>query len=253
MSNTYISMVLDRSGSMASCCEATIASVNTYLSEARGDENMKEAAFQLVIFDSQSIDTIRDDAIVNVKDIGHEDYVPRGGTPLYDAIGRGIDTLEAKIAKDATNKAILVIVTDGQENASTKYTHTDISERIKGKQAAGWMVVFLGAGLAAAQQGMALGVRASLTATIATDAASLRSVSNSLYRASSSYAATAGGAATMDFVEQMSFSDGDRKAMGDATGGAALAGVAPVGGATPLAAMKAPDSFARPKTDAWAS
>lgn len=55
---THIAMVLDRSGSMESCRKATIDAVNKYLLEARQDANMKEADFELLTFDSQSIDTM---------------------------------------------------------------------------------------------------------------------------------------------------------------------------------------------------
>src|SRR5262249_37767911 len=88
---THISMVLDRSGSMESCRKATIDAVNKYLLEARQDSVLKESDFELLTFDTDSIDSLRRGAPVAVKDISMEDYVPRGGTPLYDAIGRGID------------------------------------------------------------------------------------------------------------------------------------------------------------------
>jgi uncharacterized protein YegL len=221
-------MVLDRSGSMASCCDNTIEAVNKYLLEGRQDANMKTADFELVIFDSESIDTIRNATLEAVSDISREDYVPRGGTPLYDAIGRGIDNLDAKIAASNANgggKAILVIVTDGEENSSRKYNHAAISELIKARQAAGWLVVFLGAGLNAAQQGIHLGVHAGKTANIGTDRAALRSSSQAMY------AMSAGYAATMDFKEAQAYSAGaefsadDRRAMGDASAGVGLTGV----------------------------
>lgn len=216
---THIAMVLDRSGSMDSCRKATIDAVNKYLLEARQDANMKEADFELLTFDSQSIDTVRTGAPLNVKDIREEDYVPRGGTPLYDAIGRGIDGLDGKLAATGSGKAVLVIVTDGQENASRKYNHGSISELVKGRQAAGWLVVFLGAGLEAAAQGAALGVRAAYTASIGTDHASLDCAMSEVAMASSTYSAAASASDARHFAETSSFSATARRGMGDASGG----------------------------------
>jgi hypothetical protein len=56
---THVCMILDRSGSMGTCRESTIDAVNRYLLEAKADDALKEADFNLTIFDSQSIDTIR--------------------------------------------------------------------------------------------------------------------------------------------------------------------------------------------------
>ncbi len=235
---THIEMVLDRSGSMGSCRKSTIDAVSKYLAEARGDDVMKEADFSLTIFDSQSIDSIRSGAPINITDLTAEDFVPRGGTPLYDAIGRGIDNLDAKVAK--AGKAILVIVTDGEENSSRKHSHGSISELIKARQAAGWLVVFLGAGLEAARQGIALGVRAASTASISMDAKGLNNTMRSVHAMNSGYAATQSFEETAAYAQSASFSAADRKLMGDLSGGAGLAALTPGGGAVTSKPSKKP-------------
>lgn len=249
---THIAMVLDRSGSMDSCRSATISAVNKYLHEARGDANMKEADFSLLIFDTQSIDEIRSGAPVSIKDVTADDYEPRGGTPLYDAIGRGIDGLDGKLAKAGTGKAILVIVTDGQENSSRRYNHGAISELIKARQAAGWLVVFLGAGLDAAQQGLALGVQKGATASIAMDEASLASTMGSTYSMSASYSSAPNLRAAGAVARGSAFSEKARRSMGDASGGADLTSrwtarkpIAP----TPVETPK--DHYDTKDVDAW--
>lgn len=219
--NTHIAMVLDRSGSMESCRESTIEAVNKYLLEARADDALKDASFELMIFDSNSIDVIRSGKPTEVKDITHEDFVPRGGTPLYDAIGRAADSLDAN-AKDG--KAILVVVTDGQENASRKHTHESITAIIKTRQDKGWLIVFLGAGLGAAQQGTAMGIRSAYVANIGLDKASLGATMTSVRGLSAGYASTRCMADASAFATASSFSAKDRVAMGDATAGAGLVG-----------------------------
>lgn len=267
---THIEMVLDRSGSMSTCRIETITAVNQYLADARKDANLKEADFGLSIFDSQSIDQIRDGAPVKITDISEEDFVPRGWTPLYDAVGRGIDRLDGKLKASGSTKAILVVVTDGAENASKKYTHGAITELIAARQGAGWMVIFLGAGLAAAQQGVSLGVRAGYMANIGTSEANLGATMGNLRSMNAKYAATAGGAATMDFMDsgEAEFSAEQRKDMGDASAGAGLIDKKYTDGMSPKnqaaragkideyrakirGEMKKDDNWAKDPEDAW--
>ncbi len=261
---THIAMVLDRSGSMDSCRKTTIDAVNKYLHEARGDSVLKEADFELLSFNTDAIATVRKGAPINVADIAPADYVPAGGTPLYDAIGRGIDGLDGKIANGA-GKAILVIVTDGEENSSRKYQgepgRRAIQELLKVRQDAGWLVVFLGAGIDAARQGSALGVRSGYTANIGLDEASLGATMDNVALASSGYAATASMGEARAFAASTEFSRSARKAMGDATGGDSLAQAwkqpqatkrpvrAPQAPVAPVA--KAGDTWDKTDGDAW--
>ena len=205
-----ITMILDRSGSMGSCRDAAISSVNKYLAEARTDSVLKDADFELLIFDSQSIDTIRIGRMADVKDITHADFEPRDMTPLYDAIGRGVDGLD-KRAGDG--KAVLVIVTDGLENHSRKHTFDSIRELIHARQDKGWLIVFLGAGLAAAQQGTAMGIRAGSVANIGMDEQSLHNTMSNVRCMLDDYAATADLADAKAYAAGAAFSN---KARADA-------------------------------------
>jgi Mg-chelatase subunit ChlD len=63
---------------------------------------------------------------------------PRGGTPLFDAIGLAIHDLE-NVEESTDENKVLVIVTDGFENASKEYTFENISSKIKEKEEAGWL------------------------------------------------------------------------------------------------------------------
>jgi uncharacterized protein YegL len=257
---THISIVLDRSGSMESCAVEAIGSVNAYLANARKDDALKESDLELTIFDSVSIDTIRTGAPIALADITRDDYQPRGGTPLNDAIGRGIDSLDARTAKSGSGKAILVVMTDGMENASRKYGHSEIAELIKARQDKGWLVMFLGAGLDAARQGAALGVRLASTASIAKDGASLRSVAGATYSMSASYAC-AGSAQEFLKTEEASFSDKARADMGDKSAGAGLVADIAAGFANPAGIAQPPEAPKASKTskaksskdDTWTS
>ena len=140
-------------------------------------------------------------------------------TPLYDAIGRGVDGLDKRAGN---GKAVLVIVTDGLENYSSKHTFDSIRELIDARQDKGWLIVFLGAGFAAAQQGTAMGIQAGSVANIGMDEHSLHNTMASVRCMMEDYAATPDLAEAKAYAAGAAFSIKARAAMGDASGGSGL-------------------------------
>jgi len=150
-----IRIVLDRSGSMVGCQKVTIDALNEYLRDLKQEKDIS-ALITLSTFDSISIDVpIKDTPIKKLKFFPNEILQPRGGTPLFDAIGLAIHDLERRDESTDENK-VLVIVTDGNENASKEYTFENISSKIKEKEDEGWLVIYLGAHHDAFQQSNAL-------------------------------------------------------------------------------------------------
>ena len=139
-----IRIVLDRSGSMQGSEEITIKALNTYLKNLK-KENSINASLTLSTFDSISIDIpISRVSVKKLKSFPKDLLRPRGGTPLFDAIGLAIHDLE-NIDESTDENKVLVIVTDGFENASKEYTFENISSKIKEKEEAGWLIIYLGA------------------------------------------------------------------------------------------------------------
>ena len=137
-----IRVVLDRSGSMSNCVYQTIDALNGYLIGLQ--EENTEGVVTVSLFDSQSIDIGVDK--VQIKDLSPLDYsflTPRASTPLYDAIGAGIYEHSSYNAT-REDKKVLVIVTDGYENASREYTGEAIKKLVEEKEEAGWLIVYLG-------------------------------------------------------------------------------------------------------------
>ncbi len=96
-------------------------------------------------FDSISIDTpINEVHIDDLQAFSLNLLEPRGSTPLFDAIGLAIYSLQ-NIDTFSDDKKVLVIVTDGRENSSREYNYADISEMIKEKEESGWLIIYLGA------------------------------------------------------------------------------------------------------------
>ena len=138
-----IRLVLDRSGSMSSCRKETVDSINEYINEIQKES--VEGIFTLSIFDSQSIDIpISRIPVREMSTLGYDFLVPRGGTPLYDAIGTAVHDLSNFNYVD-NEKKVLVIVTDGYENASREYSNDAIKRLIEDKTKEGWLIIYLGA------------------------------------------------------------------------------------------------------------
>ena len=137
-----IRVVLDRSGSMSNCVHQTIDALNGYLIGLQKEHT--EGVVTVSLFDSQSIDIGVDK--VQIKDLSPLDYsflTPRASTPLYDAIGAGIYEHSSYNATKE-DKKVIVIVTDGYENASREYTGEAIKKLVEEKEEAGWLIVYLG-------------------------------------------------------------------------------------------------------------
>ena len=159
----HISIVLDRSGSMETARGDAVGAVNSYLRQVRDDTKM-DARLSLVIFDSQSIDTIRDRVPAKLcPDLLLEEYQPRGGTPLLDAVGYSVGILDCLSDKD--ERRIMAIMTDGLENASREYTRDKLRALLDRKQKEdGWLVLYLGAGHDSWDQASQIGILACHTA-----------------------------------------------------------------------------------------
>ena len=146
---TQITIVLDRSGSMASVRDATIAGFNEFIEGQKAVPD--DANLCLIQFDTENAyEVVFDRALCDVPKLTAETYNPRGGTPLHDALGRTISELGAKLSKmpehERPGKVVVVTMTDGLENASENYTAAQIAGLIKHqREAYKWEFLFLGA------------------------------------------------------------------------------------------------------------
>jgi hypothetical protein len=166
-------ILLDRTGSMSDIWEEALTSVNAYADSFAADAPGAEiaggdikTAVTLAVFDHQDglqFDVLRDkvDSSKWTK-VSDADAMPRGMTPLYDAIGRIVSRAEA----DAPEKAVIVIMTDGMENSSTELTNQGAKAALDRARARGWEVVFLGAEFASFGDAEAVGMSASKTMAV---------------------------------------------------------------------------------------
>ena len=177
--------LLDRSGSMGAIAEYVVQGYDEFVAEQRKEKG--EATMTLVQFDGEDIHDVVFDArpLAEVKSIAGR-FEPRGTTPLHDAIALLLDRAEAHLRHSGADPAdqLVVIFTDGHENASRRWTAPATFERIEGLRKAGWTFVFAGANQDSYATGSAIGVvegntsnfTASPTSVLATHRGLTRSV-----------------------------------------------------------------------------
>ena len=159
---THIAVLLDRSGSMGDIKDDAIGGFNCFLKEQKAAG--ANATLTLVQFDTESTDVVHESMpILEVPDLNHQTFQPRGGTPLLDALGQTIDSTGRALAAipeaSRPNKVVFVVITDGQENSSHQHTKTSVKERIDHQSSRyNWQFVFLGANQDAFDEAGAVGI-----------------------------------------------------------------------------------------------
>jgi uncharacterized protein YegL len=177
--SVHVTFLLDRSGSMASMHGDVVGGFNTFVE----DQKAQPGACRLTLaqFDSQGYDVIHDAvALGEVPPMRPEDFKPRGGTPLLDAIGRAIASTTVRAERNPPENQLVVILTDGQENQSREYTRAAIKALIAVKEAQGWTFAYLGCDANSYAEAMSFGIRAGSTQTYAGDGAGMAVAFNSL-------------------------------------------------------------------------
>ncbi|HSJ36107.1 MAG TPA: vWA domain-containing protein [Acidimicrobiia bacterium] len=140
----HISVVLDRSGSMAAIADDIVGGFNEFLARQRAEAG--EARITVAQFDSEDPFEVLIDGIPvrEVTDLPREAYQPRGSTPLFDAIGSMIGRVDA-VSAGRDEDQLMVIVTDGLENASREHDRGSVFSMITDHRRRGWSFMFLGA------------------------------------------------------------------------------------------------------------
>lgn len=203
---TDITFLLDRSGSMANIRTDMIGGFNQMLAEQKATPG--ECTITLIQFDSQDLQSVVIDAkpIASADPLTVNTFLPRGGTPLYEAAIKAIERVGGRLATipeaDRPDKVIFVIVTDGYENASAVgYTRDRLFALIDHQTTAyKWEFAYLGANQDAMQVGVDLGVKMANSMTYKPSA---EAVANMYVGVSRNIRAMRNGqAASMSFDEQ---------------------------------------------------
>lgn len=164
---TEVAIILDRSGSMSTIRTDMQGGFKSFVADQRGLPG--RCVFSLYQFDD-SHETVYEERDIN--QIESLELVPRGSTALLDAMGRSIVRIGERLAKKPEAQrpggVIVLVITDGQENASREFNADQIRAMVKRQETEwNWKFAFLGANIDAFATGSALwvGANANFTAS----------------------------------------------------------------------------------------
>ena len=163
---TIYHFVVDQSSSMAGSEGPTIEGFNSQLKtlqELKLEFPENDYVVSVTFFQNEVMDAIRFAPIEEIKFLTRENYRPGGLTALLDGIGKSIESIRMKYDLEIQNgeaSVVMVILTDGGENASKFFTRFQIGEMIKELDSTDkWTFSFLGAGLDALSVSYNLNIR----------------------------------------------------------------------------------------------
>lgn len=160
-------VVADRSGSMRSIIGAATSGFKEYVNKQSQEPG--NTYLTLYTFDD-TVERVLDRA--NIKEQSTQSLVdsqtdnwfaPRGMTALYDAMGRAINEIGARLANTPEalrpGAVIVVGITDGQENSSREFDANRLKEMITRQQSKyNWQFVFIGTNQDAMMSARSIGI-----------------------------------------------------------------------------------------------
>ncbi|MEX0644173.1 MAG: hypothetical protein WD076_02610, partial [Parvularculaceae bacterium] len=138
------------------------------------------------------------------KPVTSDEASPRGMTPLFDAIGAMLTVADA----DKPERAVFVVMTDGEENSSRELTKDNVKARLDKARKKGWEVVFLGAEFANFADASSVGITQTKSMAVSKDG--MEETMRRLSTKSKAY-----GAATDAQAAPIEFDEADREAAGE--------------------------------------
>jgi hypothetical protein len=120
---------------MDECRTDTIEGYNTFLES----QKPHGGTISLYLFDHELSCSYKMKPIEEIEPMTEETFQPRGGTALLDAMGEILKTNDSHGTK-------MIILTDGEENSSRKYTNTHVKDLVEMRtKYNNWSFVYLGA------------------------------------------------------------------------------------------------------------
>jgi uncharacterized protein YegL len=143
----HVGLLIDETGSMCGHESHVVGGINEFVAKVASDRNGTKVLATLAMFDLHGNDPVvrvkfDDIPVDEVATLGPGDYSPRGATPLNDAVVKTIRSMDKRVKKG--HRAMLVILTDGLENAS-ETSSANVRKLIHSREKRGWEFIYLGA------------------------------------------------------------------------------------------------------------
>jgi hypothetical protein len=204
-----VSFILDETGSMDCVKSQTISGFNEYIDTLKKSKDSENILFTLTKFNSEKIEVVSDGVgLSEVLVLDNKNYKPQALTPLYDAIAETIHSLEKKL-KGKKQSALVVIQTDGEENASKEFIRDGIFKMIDEKKKLGWTFAFLGADQDAWLASQKLGILAGNTMSY--NSTNTIGTLRGMASATAAYVSSGGNQTENYFSDSGTFADNDKQ------------------------------------------
>lgn len=163
---THYLLILDRSGSMGSIRTEILSAINEQIGQIKDlQRKFPEQTFivSLVTFNQDITPVFENISALELREISPREYEPNGMTALLDAIGLSIHKLKHRFGKEIEQdeaSAVVAVFTDGYENSSKEYSHTQIRKMIaRLDEEPNWTFTYVGATHDAIEIAISLSIR----------------------------------------------------------------------------------------------
>lgn len=168
---TDVTVVLDRSGSMARIRADMEGGFASFVTQQQAHPG--RCLVTMVQFDGQATEVRY--AGVPIAQVGPLDLQPRGSTPLLDATAFSVRTTGDRLAAlpehERPAQVLVLIITDGRENASRHTTAAQLRAMIEHQRTTyQWEFIYLGANVDAFAEGGRMGIPATHNVNFDADA-----------------------------------------------------------------------------------
>lgn len=161
-SNTFYHIILDQSGSMSDCVNQTLKGLADQRKEILAIANEfpdQEIRVGLTVFNHNIELKYSNLSVTELSRMNSFHYQPNGQTALLDAIGMSVVATQRLMINEG-DSAVIIILTDGYENASKEYSHKQIKELIQAKEETRkWSFTYLGATLDAVEIAKSMNIK----------------------------------------------------------------------------------------------
>lgn len=205
---TKIVFVIDRSGSMQSVASDMIGGFNKFI-KTQKETKVGECQVTFNQFDDIFENVYKNVLVENVEELTDATYQPRNMTALYDAVGRTIDEVGAELSAlsedQRPEKVLVVILTDGLENASNNFDRKDIQEKIKLQtETYKWEFIYIGANQDSWSVGEGMGIQGTNTINYVSSGKNTKASNDALWATLGAKAAMFRSctSATMEFTDE---------------------------------------------------
>lgn len=147
MSKEHIALILDKSGSMSTCIEATVSNYNEQIEQIKlNKQDGQDITVSLVTFNANVYEHLFEEPVDRLELASTAGYQPEGSTNIWDAVGHIIDRWQKDTPVDDEDHSYLVIlISDGGHNSNGTWNiHRLREEIVRLQETKRWTFTFLG-------------------------------------------------------------------------------------------------------------